>query len=297
MSFSTRLKAIALMRISRLKAYIYSKRLRKPTNNSASGGARQACQAPVDSEQASPVSELQVGPAFAPYDQDGLFSIHNHEFMADPDFIRAYARGVKAVGGVDYQWHWRVHVGLWAAANAAKRPGDFVECGVNRGFLSSSMMALLDWDKTERTFYLLDTFRGIDERYVSDAEKALGVLKRNADEIKSGFYTLDVDEVRRNFAEWKNVKIIVGSIPETLVEIASTLIAFLHIDLNCSPPEVAAADALWDRICPGEIVLLDDYAYHGYRTQKLGMDEFAKRKGVTILSLPTGQGLIIKPPC
>ena len=131
MSFSTRLKAIALMRISRLKAYIYSKRLRKPTNNSASGGARQACQAPVDLEQASPVSELQVGPAFAPYDQDGLFSIHNHEFMADPDFIRAYARGVKAVGGVDYQWHWRVHVGLWAAANAAKRPGDFVECGVN----------------------------------------------------------------------------------------------------------------------------------------------------------------------
>ena len=131
---------------------------------------------------------------------------------------------------------------------------------------------------------------------MSDAEKALGVLKRNADEIKSGFYTLDVDEVRRILPNGKMSKSL-SARSLRLVEIASTLIAFLHIDLNCSPPEVAAADALWDRICPVGIVLLDDYAYHGYRTQKLGMDEFAKRKGVTILSLPTGQGLIIKPPC
>jgi hypothetical protein len=39
------------------------------------------------------------------------------------------------------RWHRRVHVGQWAAACAAKLDGDFVECGVNRGFLSSSIMA------------------------------------------------------------------------------------------------------------------------------------------------------------
>jgi hypothetical protein len=61
------------------------------------------------------------------YDQDGVRSIHNHEFMTDPDFMRAYERGIKAVG-CDYHWHWRVHVGLWAAASAAKLVGDFVEC-------------------------------------------------------------------------------------------------------------------------------------------------------------------------
>jgi hypothetical protein len=42
--------------------------------------------------------------------------------------------------------------------------------------------------------------------------------------------------------------------------------------------------------------LLDDYAYHGYRQQKLGMDRFAASRGVQVLSLPTGQGLLIKPP-
>ena len=45
---------------------------------------------------------------------------------------------------------------------------------------------------------------------------------------------------------------------------------------------------------PGTVVLLDDYAYDGYRSQKLGMDAFARSKGVPILSLPTGQGLLLK---
>ena len=77
----------------------------------------------------------------------------------------------------------------------------------------------------------------------------------------------------------------------------SSTIAFLHLDLNCSLPEVAAAEALWDRISPGGIILLDDYAYAGYRSQKLAMDRFAESRKVSILSLPTGQGLIVKPAC
>ena len=102
-----------------------------------------------------------------PYSQDGLQSYHNHDFMLDPDFCKAYGRGVLACEQ-DYQWHWRVHIGLWAAYSASKLKGDFVECGVNRGFLSSAIMEYLDWDSLNRTFYLMDTFSGIDERHVSD---------------------------------------------------------------------------------------------------------------------------------
>lgn len=61
------------------------------------------------------------------YQRDGLVSIHNHDFMDDPAFRRAYARGVRAAAGHDYDWHWRVHVGLWAARAAARLDGDFVE--------------------------------------------------------------------------------------------------------------------------------------------------------------------------
>ena len=100
------------------------------------------------------------------YDQDGLWSIHNHEFMSDPLFRRAYEKGITANGG-DFNWDWRVHVGLWAASSAAKLEGDFVECGVNRGFLSSSIMTYLNWNDLHKSFYLMDTFKGIDERHIT----------------------------------------------------------------------------------------------------------------------------------
>lgn len=229
------------------------------------------------------------------YDQDGLASVHNHDFMQDPVFQAAYARGIQAVG-TDYNWHWRVHTGLWAASVAAKLPGDFAEFGVNRGFLSSAIMQMLDWNTTGRRFYLLDTFAGIDERYINGDDIEIGVVERNAHDIETGFYTFDLAAVRENFAEWPAARIIAGAVPETLGQIDSDQFAFAHIDMNCAPPEVAAAEFLWPRLVPGGVILLDDYAYFGYRSQKLAMDKFAADRGVSVLSLPTGQGLILKPP-
>ena len=93
------------------------------------------------------------------YDQDGLRSVQNHEFMGDPSFRKAYERGVRATEQ-DYQWLWRVHVGLWVAKCAGRVAGDFVECRVNRGFLSSGVMDYLDWGSLGKHVYLLDTFKG-----------------------------------------------------------------------------------------------------------------------------------------
>ena len=231
------------------------------------------------------------------YAQDGLVSVHNHDFMRDPEFVRAYGRGLQALGGHDdYRWHWRIHVGLWAAATAARLDGDFVECGVNRGFLSSAIMESLDWDRLGRTFWLLDTFAGVDERLVSAEERRDGALQRNRDELASGFYVSGPESVVANFAQWKNVRIVVGAIPGALAEVDAARIAYLHLDMNCAPPEVAAVEHFWDRLVPGAVILLDDYAYLGYEHQKAAMDAFAASRGVAICSLPTGQGLMLKPP-
>ena len=228
------------------------------------------------------------------YHQDGLYSIHNHDFMIDPLFKRAYARGVAAVGG-DYMWHWRVHVGLWAASSALKVAGDFVECGVNRGFMSSAIMHYLDFNQTQRTFYLLDTFEGIDSRYLSDLDREQGVEERNRRDLESGAYTTSTGAIRANFSEWPSSKIIQGAVPETLGHVDARHIAFLHLDMNCAFPEIAALTCFWERLSPGAFILLDDYAYRGYESQKTAMDEFASERGVSVLSMPTGQGLLIKP--
>ena len=229
------------------------------------------------------------------YNQDGLQTAHDHSFVADPRFRSAYARGVQAVGW-DYGWHWRVHVALWAARTAVRLPGDFVECGVNHGFMASAIMHDLGWTGLGRRFYLLDTFSGIDLRYVGEDEAEEGIAAKNQAMIDSGFYAMDVGRVQANFAEWPDACIIQGAIPETLAQIGAERVAFLHLDMNCSPPEVAAIEHLWPRMVPGAVALFDDYAYVGYHAQKRGLDGFAARHGVSILALPTGQGLLVRPP-
>ncbi|NDR59708.1 TylF/MycF/NovP-related O-methyltransferase [Aliiruegeria sabulilitoris] len=230
------------------------------------------------------------------YAQDGLFTIHNSDFRQDPAFDRAYSRGLKANQGLDFKWHWRVHVGLWAARTAARLPGDFVECGVNRGFLASAIMEDLDWNRQGRKFWLLDTFGGIDFEGVSAEEGDFARRDRNERLLKSGLYTSEAESVRENFAEWQNVEIVVGAVPGTLDQITSDQIAFASIDMNTAAPEIAAMKFLWPRLVPGAMIVLDDYAYHGYLPQKHAMDAFAREYGTSVLSLPTGQGLIIRPP-
>jgi hypothetical protein len=43
------------------------------------------------------------------------------------------------------------------------------------------------------------------------------------------------------------------------------------------------------------MVVLDDYAWRGYEAQRATIDEFARSVGVEVLTLPTAQGLIVKP--
>jgi hypothetical protein len=64
--------------------------------------------------------------------------------------------------------------------------------------------------------------------------------------------------------------------------------------MNCAYPERAALEFLWSSLSPGGMVLLDDYAYLGHNEQANAMDDAARGLGAEILSIPTGQGLIIK---
>jgi hypothetical protein len=240
-----------------------------------------------------PLTSVQGKEREQVYDQDGLRSVHDHSFMNDASFRRAYNRGVQAAG--EYGWHWRVHIGLWAAKSASRLNGDFIECGVNRGFLASAIMEYVNWDSLGKQFYLLDTFNGIDERYLSAEDLKFDAINKNIRNLQSGFYVQGAESVRENFSEWKNVQIIQGAVPETLGRVAASEIAFLHLDMNCAFPEVAALEYFWDRLVQGALILLDDYAYAGYEVQKAAMDKVASTKDVTIASLPTGQGLLMKP--
>jgi hypothetical protein len=228
------------------------------------------------------------------YDEDGLFTVHNDHFRRYPVFKAAYQRGIEANNGLDPHFEWRVHVALWAASSAVALPGEFVECGVNTGFMSSAIMAGLNWGTVPKRFYLFDTFAGPVTSQFSAEEIQRGRRKLAEDGMAAGAYETDLARVRANFAQWPNAVIVPGTVPDIFSSINVDRIAFLHIDMNCAYPEHAALEYFWNRLSPGAFVLLDDYAYFGYETQTEAIDAVASALGFTVLSLPAGQGLIVK---
>jgi hypothetical protein len=70
--------------------------------------------------------------------------------------------------------------------------------------------------------------------------------------------------------------------------------AYLHIDVNRAHQESRRC-AFRPRHSPGAFVLVDYYAQRGRDAQRLAMDAVARELDVPICTLPTGQGLIMKP--
>lgn len=229
------------------------------------------------------------------YNEDGVVLYgKNCRFLTDQYFSQAYSRGLQATNS-DFNIRYRVYVLLWAARNAATLKGDFVECGVARGMVSSAIMNCLDWNQQQRKYFLLDTFTGLDEKELTAQEKKnLGDVSAYNALSAEKVYADNFDDVVKNFSEWKNVEIVKGTIPATLEQVTSEEIAFLHIDLNCVTPEIAALDFFWPKMSRGGMVVLDDYAHGGHYLQMDACDKWAKENNVNILTMPTGQGLIVK---
>jgi len=232
------------------------------------------------------------------YNSDSLVTYGKSvEWMHDPNFVAAYRQGMDSGHKIgrpknsthDLHIEWRVHICCWAAAHATHLDGDFVECGVNTGIMSLAVCRFIDFNATGKNFYLFDTYAGIPESHMLPSEKANGIRANEA------FYEECYDVARRNFAPFPKAALVRGCVPETLTSVPIDRVCYLQLDMNVAQPEVAAAEFFWPKLVTGAIVILDDYGWLGHTEQRRAMDAFAARRGVRIATLPTGQGLMLKP--
>ena len=195
-------------------------------------------------------------------------------------------------GGTD-TISWRLHTLLWAARRGLGLDGDFVECGVFKGDMSWVLVNALNFNRTGKTFYLYDTFAGFPPQHVksTDFPDDPGFLEAADRLYKEG---ASYASVASRFAPYPNVRVVEGPVPESLAAEAPQRIAFLHLDLNSPGAEGAALHALFDRVAPGAAIVLDDYGWRQFRPQKDVADRFFASRGLEVLELPTGQGLVIK---
>jgi O-methyltransferase len=202
---------------------------------------------------------------------------HTRGFLTDPRFVDAVlaARPRRE----EHSIVWRTHTLCWAADSALALPGDFVECGTYRGY-SAEVLLHFTAGLPGRRLWLYDLF----DPSGGPGEGAR--MPAHAPDLAA--------LVRARFQAWDNVTVTPGKVPDVLAEAAPGQIAFLHIDMNNAEAEIGALEVLFDRVAPGGLIVLDDYGWGVYRAQKDAADAFMLARGLSVLELPTGQGLVVK---
>lgn len=231
------------------------------------------------------LAELE-GAATEVFVGDGLATwMKTLPFFEDPRFTELAEKHARLLPIAN--WHWNLQTVLWAVRHARRLEGEFVELGVFKGHTTLFCAEYVEFQDWPKSWFLYDTFEGVPEDQLDPGWKE---SNRQAYEGKFSF-----EEVRERFAHIPNIRVIKGRVPEILAETSPEKIAFIHMDLNNSAAEIAALDALFERIVPGGVIVFDDYGWKVARAQYDAENAWFAERGLSILPLPTGQGLFIKP--
>lgn len=207
--------------------------------------------------------------------QHGLVTCHSSHFADTFAFRRA--KHAASMTGTSVEIDWQLHTILWAAEHALRLGGCIVECGTNCGYRMRAIAEL----HSCAVIYCFDTWKGFDPRYPSTNPQ-----------VADHYDWVAWQRVQETFRAFPCVHLHRGTVPDSLVHVPK--IGLLHIDMNCVEPEVAALAFFWPDLLPGALVISDDYCHVGYEAQRFAWDEVARKLGREVLSLPTGQGIIIK---
>jgi O-methyltransferase len=202
----------------------------------------------------------------------------NMSMLDDRPFVKAWESNIESPS--DEAIVWRRYVLACAGYHCVQLDGDFVECGTYTGVGIKTVVDYLGGPAFPRTFWGYDIF-----------EHDPSMINHPMPDHGAGLY----GRVQKKFSAYPQVRLIKGLIPQVFETGCPDRIAYLHIDLNQAPAEVAALERLFDRMVPGGILILDDYEWSGfYRPQKLAEDQWFEARHYRVMPLPTGQGLVIK---
>jgi hypothetical protein len=216
------------------------------------------------------------------YFGDKFATANYFEFLSEQKFDQCFKNSVNTIVKNDLlskdterlnEIKWRAHIVCWAANKVRELEGDFVDCGVWKGILPKTICDFVNFSNLPKTYFLVDPWgRGLD----------------------SSVYTEDIyDEVKSRFAEYPNVKLIRGLVPDALSLVDTQKVAYLAIDMNGSKPERAALEHFFPKMVKGGVIYFDDYGWN-YPELRATVDEFLSDKLESLLHFPNGTAILIK---
>lgn len=208
------------------------------------------------------------------------FSEFGRVFLEDKDFLRYYEsfEGTNNYHSLDRKYTLDQLMKLVASVE-----GDTAECGAFRG--ASSYLICRRIVGMGKKHHVFDSFEGLSDPRAED-----GAYWKGGD-LSSG-----EGVIRDSLKDFNNVVYHKGWIPHKFYEVEDSKFSFVHLDVDLYQPTIDSLEFFYERVSPGGIILCDDYGFITCPGAKKAMDSFFADKPEEIVSLPTGQGFVVKWP-
>jgi hypothetical protein len=151
--------------------------------------------------------------------------------------------------------------------------GDFVECGVWRGGNSIIAAEVFTGLPVPRFVWLFDTFAGMTQPTAVDinfrGEPAAAKFRLSERSDHNEWCFSPIEEVKANFANagllTDQVRFIKGDVAKTLSGSGElpAAIAILRLDTDWYESTKVELEALYPRLVPGGVLIIDDYGHWG----------------------------------
>ena len=170
--------------------------------------------------------------------------------------------------------------------------GDFLECGVLKGFSSYLLRSLEDqlFKDTIYNYFLVDSFEGLSDFLDEDKSFNPDIIQNKKGDLKA-----NIEDVKVLFNQFKNVNIIKGWIPKVFESLdEKNKYKFVHIDVDLYQPTFDSLNYIYDKIVEGGILITDDYRSPSFPGNQKAWEKYFNSKNIRSLSLPSGQAVVIK---
>lgn len=109
--------------------------------------------------------------------------------------------------------------------------------------------------------------------------------------FREHYGTLDINQTKKNLAEYQNVLWHQGYIPETFNESAPKKIIYLHVDVNSAVPTKEVLSFFLPKLEDSGVIIFDDYGLAEFPEARKIIDDVLKDQKGVLLKLPTAQAI------
>lgn len=163
-------------------------------------------------------------------------------------------------------------------------PGVMAECGCYQG----ASAFFIAQESPNTPLHLFDSFEGLS-----------APRKEDSTELKGAPYWVQGDLathdkiVLKNLAEFDNIEVHKGWIPNRFQDVDNKTFRLVHIDVDLYQPTKDSLEFFYSRMNRGGVIVMDDYGSTLCPGARKAADEFFADKPEYLLHFPTGQGVII----